>query len=80
MGIKNATIGTTGFIKTVEIAHKIGLTFEQEIEVLKISDEKDRQNYLIQHISHILPIVREMEEMKKKVSMNGHFRSIIPPL
>ncbi|HMQ06239.1 MAG TPA: LON peptidase substrate-binding domain-containing protein [Saprospiraceae bacterium] len=79
MGIKKASIETTGTIKTVDIAHKIGLTFEQEIEVLKISDEKDRQKYLIQHISHILPIVKEMEEMKKKVSMNGHFRSIIPP-
>ena len=34
---------------------------------------------LIDHIANLLPIVKEMNAMREKVQMNGHFRNILPP-
>ncbi len=79
MQIKDVKLNLPEQFKTFQVAHKVGLNFEQEIHFLKISREFDRQVFLINHINHIMPIVREMEELKKKARMNGHFKKIIPP-
>lgn len=80
MQIKDVKLNLPGQIRTFQIAHKVGLNFEQEIHFLQIAREFDRQVFLINHINHIMPIVREMEELKKKARMNGHFKKLIPPV
>ncbi|MEZ4995518.1 MAG: peptidase [Saprospiraceae bacterium] len=62
-----------------DIAHHVGLTIEQEYELLGISNAQDRQEYLLDHLSRLLPVVKHMEEIREKARMNGHFRKIIPP-
>jgi hypothetical protein len=61
------------------VAHHLGLLLEQEYELLTIENEKDRQAYLLNHLETVIPIAREMEALKEKIKMNGHFQNIIPP-
>lgn len=64
---------------TFDMAHHVGLTVEQEYEILSIRSEEDRQDFMLEHLEKLIPIVKEMEELRKRVQMNGHFKNIIPP-
>lgn len=64
---------------TFQIAHKIGLNTTQEFELLQIPGEEQRQEYIIAHLDRMIPMVMEMEEMRKKIQLNGHFKNIVPP-
>lgn len=57
------------------VAHTLGLTLEQEYELLTIKTEEKRLKYIIGHLEKILPIVSEFEKLKEKIKMNGHFRN-----
>jgi Lon protease-like protein len=61
-----------------ELAHKMGLSLEQEYDLLQMPSESQRQQYMINHLERALPIVREMEEAKNKIRMNGHFKHLDP--
>ncbi len=61
-----------------QIAHKVGLSLENEYELLTINSETKRQAYLIQHLERTLPIVTEMERTKERIRMNGHFKNLDP--
>lgn len=62
-----------------DIAHKIGLASQQEYELLTLETEELRQEYLINHLDKFIPAVKEMENLRKKIQMNGHFKNVIPP-
>lgn len=64
---------------TYEIAHHIGLSVEQEYELLCIRSAYERQEYIKSHLMKLIPVVREMERLRERVQMNGHFKNIIPP-
>jgi hypothetical protein len=57
------------------IAHTVGLTLEQEYELLTIPLEEKRLSFISEHLSKILPIVQEFEKLKEKIKMNGHFKN-----
>lgn len=59
-----------------DIAHKTGLTQEQEYELLTFTEEVHRQEYLRRHLSQVIPVLQEMELLKQKIKMNGHFKNI----
>lgn len=61
------------------IAHKIGLSLEQEYKLLQIFTEKKRLKYLLDHLDTVMPIAKEIEAMKEKIQMNGHFKHLVPP-
>ena len=63
-------------ISCYEVAHHIGLTLEEEYELLGLMDEKQRQEYLKRHLTKVLPLVAEMEGLKEKVKQNGHFKNL----
>lgn len=60
-------------------AHHIGLSLEQEYELLKMEKETERQRLVKEHLESILPKVREVEAIRQKAMMNGHFKNITPP-
>lgn len=60
------------------IAHKVGLSVEQEYELLTIDNEADRQRFLIHHLNKVTPVVAEMERTKQRIRMNGHFKNLDP--
>ncbi len=62
-----------------EIAHKLGLSFDQEMALLKTTSEAARMSFIQKHLEQFLPKVKEMMALKARVQMNGHFKNAIPP-
>ena len=65
-------------VKSYQVAHKIGLSLEQEYHLLTLVNEKDRLKYLISHLKVTIPVVREMNRAKEVIKMNGHFKNFDP--
>ena len=63
-------------LKTYEVAHHIGLTLEEEYELLGLMNELQRQEYIKRHLTKVLPMVAEMEGLKEKIKQNGHFQNL----
>lgn len=59
-----------------DLAHSVGLTIEEEYELLSLMNELQRQEYLKRHLAKVIPVVSEMESLKDKIKMNGHFKNI----
>lgn len=59
-----------------DIAHSVGLTLKEEYELLTFMNELHRQEYLKRHLAKVIPIVAEMESLKEKIKLNGHFKNI----
>lgn len=59
-----------------DLAHSVGLTLEEEYELLTFMNELHRQEYLKRHLAKVIPIVTEMESLKEKIKLNGHFKNI----
>jgi len=65
-------------ILSFELAHKIGLSVEQKYALLKIKTERERQEFMLEHLDSAIPVVEEMERTKQLVRMNGHFKHFDP--
>jgi hypothetical protein len=63
-------------LASYDIAHHAGLSLEQEYELLGLLREEQRQEYLKRHLSKVLPVIAEMEALKVKVKLNGHFSNL----
>lgn len=63
-------------IKTYDVAHHIGLSLQEEYELLHLPDERQRQEYLRRHLTRVIPLVAEMETLKEKIKLNGHFKNL----
>jgi Lon protease-like protein len=63
-------------LKAYEVAHHIGLTLEEEYELLGLMNELQRQEYIKRHLTKVLPMVAEMESLKEKIKQNGHFKNL----
>jgi uncharacterized protein len=63
-------------IKCYEVAHHIGLSLEEEYELLGLFDERQRQEYLKRHLTRVIPLVAGMEQLKDKIKLNGHFKNL----
>ncbi len=63
-------------IKCFEVAHHIGLSLEEEYELLQLTDERQRQEYLKRHLAKVIPMVAGMEQLKEKIKLNGHFKNL----
>ncbi len=59
-----------------DVAHQAGLSLQEEYELLSLFNELQRQEYLKRHLTKVLPVVAEMEILKEKVKLNGHFKSL----
>jgi len=59
-----------------DVAHHAGLSVEEEYELLGLQYELQRQEYLKQHLAKVLPVVLEMESLKDKIILNGHFKNL----
>jgi uncharacterized protein len=63
-------------LKVYDVAHHIGLSLEEEYEILNLFDERQRQEYLKRHLAKVIPMVGKMEQLKEKVKLNGHFKNL----
>lgn len=63
-------------IRCFEVAHHIGLSLEEEYELLGLLDERQRQEYLKRHLTKVIPMVAGLEQLKEKIKLNGHFKNL----
>lgn len=58
------------------IAHHIGLTTEQEFELLKLFSEKQRKEFIKRHLHKAIPLLSGVEQLKQRIQLNGHFKNL----
>ena len=63
-------------LRSYDVAHHAGLSIKEEYELLGLFHELQRQEYLKQHLLKVLPVVAEMETLKKRIQLNGHFKNL----
>lgn len=63
-------------LQAYDVAHHVGLSLEEEYEVLGLLKELQRQEYIKRHLQKVIPMLMEMEQLKEKVKLNGHFRNL----
>ncbi|HEX4957654.1 MAG TPA: LON peptidase substrate-binding domain-containing protein [Lacibacter sp.] len=63
-------------LKSFDVAHHMGLNLEEEYELLGLFRELHRQEYLKRHLNKVVPLLAEMEALKEKVKLNGHFKNL----
>lgn len=59
-----------------DVAHHAGLSLAEEYELLQLLHELQRQEYLKRHLKKVVPVIAEMETLKERVQMNGHFKNL----
>jgi hypothetical protein len=63
-------------LNVYDIAHHAGLSIEQEYELLSLAHETQRQEFLYQHLLKMIPTIIELQQLKKRIELNGHFRKL----
>lgn len=63
-------------LNAYDVAHHAGLSLDEEYELLGLLKEIQRQEYLKRHLSKVLPMIAEMEALKEKIRLNGHFKNL----
>jgi Lon protease-like protein len=63
-------------LTSYEVAHHIGLSIEEEYELLQLLDERQRQEYLKRHLAKVIPMMAGMEQLTEKIKLNGHFKNL----
>lgn len=58
--------------------HKMGLSFEQEYELLKLSNETQRLQYIATHLDTTTTVLEQINRTKAVIEMNGHFKNFDP--
>ncbi len=63
-------------LKAYDVAHHIGLSLQEEYELLNLMNERQRQEYIKRHLTKVIPMVNQMEGLKEKIKLNGHFKNL----
>lgn len=63
-------------LNSYDVAHHAGLALEQEYELLGLFQEMQRLEYLKRHLNKILPVMVDMETLKEKIQLNGHYKEL----
>lgn len=59
-----------------DIAHHIGLSVNEEYELLELMHENHRLEYIRRHLGKTINIILGTENLKDKIKLNGHFREL----
>jgi len=60
------------------LAHKMGLSFEQEFQLLQLSKESERLSFIKGHLLATIAVLKEVGRTKKTIELNGDFRNFDP--
>ncbi len=63
-------------LSSYDLAHHAGLSLDEEYEMLHLFYEAQRLEYLKRHLHKVIPMMAEMERLKERVQLNGHFRNL----
>jgi len=59
-------------------AHKMGLSFEQEYELLQLTNETKRLHFIREHLDSTIKVLKQIDKTKVTIEMNGHFKNFDP--
>ncbi|MEM1338027.1 MAG: LON peptidase substrate-binding domain-containing protein [Bacteroidota bacterium] len=59
-------------------AHKMGLSFEQEYDLLQLTNETQRLKYIGEHLDTTITVLQQINKTKAVIEMNGHFKNFDP--
>ena len=59
-----------------DVAHHAGMTIKDEYELLTFDEELHRQEYLKRHLTKILTMLEQANNLKNKIMLNGHFKNL----
>ncbi len=60
------------------LIHKIGLSYEQEYELLQMPKESDRLKFINTHLLATIAVLKEVNRTKGAIKMNGDFKNFDP--
>ena len=60
------------------LAHKMGLSFEQEYELLQLASENERLKFIMEHLLVTIQVLNEVNRTKLLIELNGHFKNFDP--
>ena len=60
------------------LAHKMGLSFEQEYQLLQLAKESERLGFIKSHLTGTIQVLKEVNRTKEIIDQNGHFRNFDP--
>ncbi|MCE3283345.1 MAG: peptidase [Chitinophagaceae bacterium] len=63
-------------LSSYDVAHHAGMSLQEEYELLELMQEDQRLEYLKRHLTKVVPMLAEMEKLKEKIKLNGHFKDI----
>ncbi|MFC3415884.1 LON peptidase substrate-binding domain-containing protein [Algoriphagus hitonicola] len=69
---------STTEVDSYTFSHKIGLSLEEELELIKMESEAERVAFLTQYFKRMIPVLKAAEDAKEKIKQNGHFKHLDP--
>jgi uncharacterized protein len=59
-----------------DVAHHAGMTLEDEYQLLEFEQELHRQEFIKRHLVKVLAVMAQMDLLKNKIKLNGHFKNL----
>ena len=60
------------------LAQNAALDADQKQDLLELTSENERIQYLIQHFESLIPKVEQQEDVQRRIRSNGHFKDFPP--
>lgn len=58
--------------------HKLGLSPDQEVHLLRLGEEEDRLDFLMGHLQESIHYMESAERARTRIRQNGHFKNFDP--
>lgn len=75
----NKEIPSIDELMIFNFGHYLGLSQMQEFQLLTITSERARQEFVFNHLESFIPTVKKMQDLQRKAKLNGHFKNLLPP-
>ena len=79
LGLRKLYLELPANYRVFDVAHHLGLSTDQEYQLLAATSELERQEMVREHLEQVLPVLLETERLKERVRLNGHFKNLTPP-
>lgn len=63
-------------INSYDIGHLVGMSMEDEYLLLELNRELHRQEFIKRHLAKLVPAITELESIKDRIKLNGHFKDL----
>jgi uncharacterized protein len=76
LNVKKDFIRSDDDLLSFDVAHHAGMTIEDEYLLLELEQELHRQEFLKRHLVKVLSVMAQMDQLKDKIKLNGHFKNL----